>query len=81
MRDGKGGGGRTVGEGHVRARLGEVEPDLRVVDFGVVDRHVRALRKEVPHERDCRRLARIASVRLEGKSEDSDTLPKSDRYQ
>lgn len=59
------GAGRTGSERHGWARLGEVEPDLRIVDLGVVNGDVGALGEEVPHERNCGRLARVAGVCLE----------------
>jgi hypothetical protein len=45
-------GVRTLLEGRVRKSLGKIEPDLRVIDFGIINCDACPLGKEIANERD-----------------------------
>jgi len=79
--EGKGGGSsreRTGGDVGALA-LGEVRPNLALLDLGVVDRDVGVLGEEVVDEVDRGRLAGVASVLLEGEPAVMGDRPSAER--
>ena len=64
----------TLVQGQVRAGLRQVEPDLFLLDLGVVDGNVRTLSKEIADQADGGRLASVTGVSLERETKDGDVL-------
>ena len=72
------GHGLLDGLGGLRTVVGQVEHDLRLLDFGVVDGDPSTLGQKVVDEVDSGRLSGVTSVGLESESEDGDLLACKD---
>lgn len=78
MGKGEGTNIRTLLERNVGERLGEVEPDLRLFDFGIKNGDVCALGKEIANECDGGGFAGVTRVGFECKAEDGNVLPEKE---
>ena len=70
----RGGAGHTGFNRQVRASLLEIHPNLITRDLRIVDAHKRLFSLEISNESNGRGLASVASISLESKAKDRNTL-------